>query len=254
MGTNRLKENRYNKNRRKRNKYLFLLVVPAFILVSTMIIFYSTSLLNLDTLVTIYLPLMVLDFFLITYIQPHLALVSMKVDYDLLTLEDNDPMKTTTKLFTTSWINTLKKDGFTLSQDHPTHLLLYKFYKKLPKIANSDKTLVFIIIAKNNDFDFYGDEIDRAMQAVYMNNEELQKINKQITLQYKKFNEIDDNVVNEVESAILYKVGRQRMINLTIAYLEEKQSIYCLCPEKRYPNKYVYFACQEIKRLSNVKE
>ncbi len=178
----------------------------------------------------------------------------MYYDYALMALEDHEPMKTTKKLFTQEWINSLMKDGFIVAQDHQSHLLLYKFHKKIEGLPASDKTLVFVNIAKIDSFDFYSDEIDKAMQAVYIHNKEVQKVNKQITLQFKKYNQLDESTKSEVEAAVLYRSGKQRLINLTIAYLDEMQSIYCMCPEKRYPNKYVYFACQEIKRLSNVKE
>ena len=254
MGINRLKENNYTKYRRKRNLYLFLLIVPTVLIISSLLVFYAFDVVTTETLVTIFFPLLLLDFIKIVIIAPKLNLYSMYADYALLTLEEHKPMKTEQPLFTTSWIEGIKKDGFAVAQDHSTHMLLYKFHNKIEGIANSDKTLVFINIAKNESFDFYSEEIDNAMQAVYMHNKDFQKTNKQITLQFKKYNQLDEKAKTDAESAVLFKSGRQRLINFTIAYLDDLQSIYCICPKKRYPNKYVYFACQEIKRLSNVKE
>lgn len=208
----------------------------------------------MDTLVSIYLPLLLLNFVLIFFIQPRLALYSMYVDYSLLTIDKLKPLKTSRKLFTQNWIKTFTDDGYKVAQDYQSYLLLYKYYKKLPGIAGNVKTLVFITIAKNSKFDFYSEEIDKAMQAVYVNNKEYQKVNKQITLQFKKFDEFTDDVVKEVEQAIIFKSGKQRLINLTVAYINDIQAIYSLFPKKKYPNKFVFFACNEIKRISTVKE
>jgi len=254
LGTKIIKENNYQTYRRKRNLFLFLLIVPTILLFSSLITFYYLETILLDTLITIYLPLLLLDFGLIFIIQPRIALYSMYVDYSLLTKDKIEPIKTKRKLFTQNWIDTFTENGYVVSQNYPSHLLMYKFHKKLPEIVGSDKTLVFITIAKSPSFDFYSEEIDKAMQAVYLNNEQFQHVNKQITIQFKKFDTFSDEVVKEVEQAIIYKSGKQRLINLTVAYLEDEQSIYSLCPEKRFPNKFVYFACKEIKRLSFIKE
>ena len=113
---------------------------------------------------------------------------------------------------------------------------------------------MFITIAKTPSFDFYSEDIDKAMQAVYINNKHIQKTNKQITLQFKKFDKFDDEVEKEVEQAIVFKSGKQRLINLTVAYIDELQAVCFLNPKNKFPNKYVYYACQEIKRVSSVKE
>lgn len=254
MGTNRLKQENFDKYRRKRRNTLFLLIFPTTIIVTTFLLFYTLKILPGDTTITIFFPLLLLNAVLIIYLQPKIALYSMYYDYALMVLEDHKPMKTKIKLLSQEWVNFLLKDGYILAEDHQDHILLYKYHKKIEGLANSDKTLVFVNIAKTDTFDFYNDEIDKAMQAVYIHNKEVQKVNKQITLQFKKYNQLDEKAKSDAEAAVLYRSGKQRLINLTIAYLEDSQSIYCMCPKERYPNKYVYFACQEIKRLSHVKE
>lgn len=254
MGTNRLKQQNFDKYRRKRRNTLFLLIFPTTIIVASFIIIYSLRLLDTTNTITIFFPLLLLNAVLIIYLQPRIALYSMYYDYALMVLEDHKPMKTRKELFTQNWISGLVRDGFKVVEDHQDHILLYKYSKKLEGLASSDRTLVFVNIAKKESFDFYSDDIDKAMQAVYISNKEIQKVNKQITLQFKKYSHLDEKAKSEAEAAVLYRSGKQRLINLTIAYLEDIQSIYCMCPKKRYPNKYVYYACQEIKRLSNVKE
>lgn len=197
---------------------------------------------------------MLLDVLLIIYLYPRITIYNMYYDYSSMLLEDHKPIRTKKKLLTQEWVNEMILAGYKLVEDHQDHILLYKYHKKLEGMASSDKTLVFVNIAKTDSFDFYSEEIDKAMQAVYINNEEVQRVNKQITLQFKRYNRLDEKAKADAEAAILYHSGRQQLINLTVAYLESTQSIYCICPKKRYPNKYVYYACQEIRRLSHVKE
>ena len=254
MAVNRVNELKFKKYSKKRNQLLFLLIFPTIIIFVSMYLVYISKIVLTDTLITIFLPVLIIDFISIVLIQPKLSLYSMYYDYSLLMIEDHVPKKTSKKLFTTSWINNFQKLGFKVAQDYQSYILMYQYYKKLEGVNNSDEVLVFITIAKNKDTDFYSEEIDHAIQSVYLSDKKYQKINKQITIQYKKFDSLDETVKEEVESAILFKSGKQRVINFTVAYLDDVQSIYCICPEKRYPNKYVYYACQEIKRLSHIKE
>jgi hypothetical protein len=240
--------------KRKRNFILFLLLAPALVIIGSALVFYFLETLELTHLVTIYLPLIIADFIVIFMVAPKLSMYNMYVAYSQLTLNQPHFLKTGKQLFTTSWIGQLKADGYELVQEDLTHLLLCKFYKKLPHLPNSDNTLVFITIAKNNGFDFYSEDIDNGMQAVYMRNKKYQKINKQITLQFKKYDIIDERANTEIESAILYQNGKQILINLSFGYQKEKASVYCLNPNGRYPNKYVYFAFKEVNRLCGIKE
>ncbi|MDX1357743.1 MAG: hypothetical protein R3232_02815 [Clostridia bacterium] len=247
------RKKKFNEYKRKRNLILFLLFFPAMVIIGSAIAFYFLEIIKLTHLTAIYLPLIIADLIVVFFLTPKLHLYNMYVSYSELTLNEPHFLKAGMQLFTTSWIDQLKSDGYELVQEDMTHLLLCKFYKKLPHIPNSDKTLVFITIAKNNNFDFYGDTIDNGMQVVYMKNKKYQRINKQITLQFKKYDIIDEEANTEIESAILYHGGNQILINLSFGYQKEKTAVYCLNPNDRYPNKYVYFAFTEFKRLCGIR-
>lgn len=250
MGTHRVTENTYRNYRRKRNLLLFFLIVPATIIMVSLVWLYTADVLLVDTLITIYLPLVVIDLIVVYTLQPKITLYSMYCDYTLMLEEEHKPFKTSQKLFTTKWINEFKKDGYIVSQDQQSYVLLYKYSKKLEGIVNSGSTVVFIVIAKNSSLDFYGDEIDLGIQAVYLNHEEIRKAAKRITLQFKKYDLLDELSKKEIESSILFNSGAQRIINLTLGYFDSSQTAYSICPTKRYPNKYVYYACQEIQKYS----
>lgn len=221
---------------------------------SSLIYLYSANVMKTDTLVTIYLPVVILDFIAVFWIQPKLTLYNMYCDYTSMLESEHFPQKASRKLFTTDWINDFKRNGFIISQDHQTYTLLYQYYKKLDGISGAKDVLVFIVVAKQNSLDFYSDEIDQGIQAVYMNNESFQNITKQITLQFKQFDKYNQQAKDEVESAILFRSGRQRLINLTIGYVTDTQMIYTICPIRRFPNKYVFYACQEISKYAYLKE
>ena len=87
-----------------------------------------------------------------------------------------------------------------------------------------------------------------------MKHKEYEKIEKRITLQFKKYDTIDEEATEEVETAILYQTGKQITINLTFIYCNDKPTVYGLNPENWYPNRYTYFAFKECKRICDIKE
>ncbi len=203
---------------------------------------------------TVYMPLMLLYLAMVFLLIPKLYYYKMYADYSRLLLNEPKLLKSSSPLYTSLWIDNLKKDGYELVQEDMRHVLLCKYYKKLPNMSRSDESLVFIVIAKNIDFDLYSDEVDKGMQAFYMKHKKYEKITKRITLQFKKSDVIDKNAKEEVETAILFQAGRQVLINLTFVYCKDNTSVYGLNPGKWYPNRYTYFAFKECKRLCDIKE
>ncbi|MBN2796515.1 MAG: hypothetical protein JXR88_13990 [Clostridia bacterium] len=203
---------------------------------------------------TALIPLLILYLILVFVMTPRLYYNRMYSDYMRLLINKPKELESNLQLFTSEWIDLLKRDGFELAQEDLKHLLLCKYYKKLPGMSHSDETLVFIVVAKNKSFDFYGDEVDQGMQSFYMNNKMFEHVSKRITLQFKKYDTIDKKAQEEVETAILYQAGKRTLVNLTYIYLDEKNTVYGLYPEDWYPNRYAYFAVNECKRICDIKE
>jgi hypothetical protein len=244
----------YNKSKRKLKFFLFLLVTPSILMIGAFIILYYGNVLSLTDLGTVYIPLMIGYLVLIAYLSPKIRYNKMYNDYNRFLLNEPRFYKTRKQLLTTTWIEQLKKDGFKLAQEDMRHIILCKHYDKLPAIKKSDETLLILVIAKCNDFDFYSDEVDQGMEAFCLKHEAYQKVSKRITLQFKKYSAIDKEATEEVETAILYQVGNQTLVNLTFAYVESKNAMYGLNPDKWYPNRYAYFAFSEYKRICDIKE
>lgn len=244
----------YNTYKRKMKSILFLLIISALFLLGSFLVLYLNNIVSMFHLGTIYIPLMIAYFILVLIMAPKLDYYSMYANYTRLLLNKPKLFKSNKQLFTTSWIEYLKNDGYELVQEDIRHILLCKHHKKISGVSHSDETLVFIVIAKNNSFDLYGDEIDNGMQVYCMKHKGYEKIDKRITLQFKKYDIIDKEATEEVETAILFQAGRQILINLTFVYCLDEGAVFGLNPDKWYPNRYVYFAFTEYKRLCDIKE
>lgn len=254
MGTEKLDIQAYHKYRKKRNHILFFLTLPTIVLAVSFGILYGLDVVDFDLLLTIYFPLLIVNFLYIARMYPELTLYEMYTDYAAMVSEPRDTIQTRRPLFTTAWYEHFLTADYTLAQDYQRYTLFYKYLKKLPGVANSAETLLFVIIAKHPSLDLFGEEIDHAIQAVYLTDTRFQRVNKQIAIQFKQFDRLDDATKEEADQAIVFHAGKQRLIHLTVAYLKNTESVYTICPAKRYPNKYVYYACQEIKRRAYLKE
>lgn len=246
--------NTYEKYKKKRNVLLAFLLFPSILMIVAFVVLYTTEWIDRGLLYTIFLFLLLLNMAYIAWRQPQFALYSMYTDYSFMVNEPHPPMKVKSQLFTHDWINEMIADGYTLSKDTQRYMILYRHHKKLPNVGRSDEVLVFVIVAKSNQVDFYSEDLDRDIQAVYLTDTNFQKVNKQIALQFKKYTSLSEDVEEEIEQAIVYSAGRQRMVHLTTVYLTDTNQVYNICPSSKYPNRYVYFACKEIKRLTHTKE
>lgn len=247
------RQSTYKKYKGKMHFMLFLLVIPAVLMLGSFLILYLGDIINMMHLGTLYITLLIGYVILVFVLAPKLQYNKMYANYSRLLINEPKLFKCNDQLYTTAWINGLKKDGYTLVQEDLNHMILCKHHKKLPKIVGSDQALVFLVIAKNSEFDFYGDEVDRGIQTYYMNHKEHEKVIKRITLQFKKYDMIDDKVRREIETIILYEAGQQVLINLSFAF-DNKDGVFGLDPGNWYPNRYAYFAFTESKRICDIKE
>jgi hypothetical protein len=178
----------------------------------------------------------------------------MLADYSFMIEQPRQPVPTERPLFTERWVQDILDQGYILSVDNQRYRIYYKYHKVLPGTKNSDETLSLIIIANNRLLDFYSVDVDRDIQAIYIANPKFQKINKQIALQFKRFDTLSEDVDAEVEQAIVYKAGKQQMVHFTVGYISSLQSIYSIVPKSVFPNRYIYYASKELERITHTKE
>lgn len=249
-----MSNNKYNEYRGKRNLYLFLLVFPTVVLIGSIIVTYFLDILEENLVLTLIFIALVGLMVLLFILQPKIAFVRMKMDYYYLISFGSTEHEVRREIYDTKWIQKMIRMGYKLAYEQKGNTVLYKYYKKLEDTGKSDNTLVLINIAFDDKYDFYSDETDKMIQSIYVNNKDFQKITRQITLQFRKHDVYDDFVKSEVETMIAFHLKAQTILNLTTVYLEDNQSVVSPIPKDKYPNRYVYFAANEIRRIVDLKE
>jgi hypothetical protein len=170
-------------------------------------------------------------------------------------IRENMPMLTSSRLpLTSSFVENMKKNGFTSTIDRNNYQIYYQFVNKLHGIPHTGKTLLMVVLAKNKSFDFYSEVIDQDIQLIKAQSKETSKIYNQIVLQFKQVDEWNDTVKQDIESIINYVDNNRALIHITCGVIYQHQKIYYLRPKSKYPNKYYYFACQMINSLCGIVE
>jgi len=240
--------------RKKRNSLLFFLLLLFISLFASFVILSYTEAVSLDLLLTIYLPITIIYLFFLFAKKNKLDNYVMKYQYFKMIDEEIGVMPTSKKLYTTSWMESFIKEGFTKVADEKKFVVLYKVSQKLEYIKSSKGTLEIIVIAKQSQFDFYSEEIDQVVRRLFQSKEEMKSVQSQIVYQFKKYDILNDENIEESRKIINYKYQHQYLIHLTSAYSEKNQEVYFLCPIKTHPSKYYYYACKKMKSLCNIKE
>lgn len=156
------------------------------------------------------------------------------------------------KLFTKTWLKKFEQDGFKLGTDAVKYRFLYRVSDKLTGISNRGKVLECIIIAKHEDFDFYGNDIDKEINQLHVMFNEKNEIKKIVVLQFKRYNEYNEKTELEIDKIINFSNQRYHLVHLTAGYFDQQDKVYFLCPKKRYPNKYYYYACLQMKKYCDL--
>lgn len=244
-------QQRYRYYLKKRNNFLFFTLVIFILLVSSFAILWATGN-SFDLLSTIYFPVVLIVLGIVTWYRPRYNYYVMKLDYYRMLKENLGLIKLNKPLFTKSFVKQFIEDGFKKAPSHPDFVLYYQFFTKLPAIVNSGQVLVCIVLAKNENVDFYSDDLDHAINKLYETYPDRKKVRKQIVLQFKKYKQYNEDIKDEIDRIINYKVGDNYIIHITIGYFQENQQIYFLRPKKRYPNKFYYYAVKLIRKYTGL--
>lgn len=238
---------------KKRNFLLFFVLLPAVTLILGFILMNYVFKLDFNLIVTIMLPLALVDLVFTLAMKNKISYYHMNAQYLAMLIEEEGPIKLRGRIFTASWINGLKDEGFQLANDEKDHMLYYQFAKKLKFIPNSGDTLLAIVLAKDPQFQFYQDALDEEMKRVYEFEPKHFKAKKQIVLQFKRYETFDESTKEEISHIINFKNSQQYLIHITVGYFFEQNMIYFICPKHRFPNKFYYCACRYIKQLCGIK-
>lgn len=248
MGRN-LKNKNLSFYGKKRNLILFFLLGMLVVIIA---VFLTLFLLKIDNnlLITLSLIAITAYLFLFVFLRNKFLVYDTYYQYLLMIENKKDPYKLTMKLFTARWIKKIE-ETYELKVDEKEFQLYANYIKKESKPLRMKDTLVLVVVAKTQDFNFYSTEVEKEIEMLHRTKN---KIRRQIVLQFKRYDELNDEATNEIEQIINFKNGQNQMIHITAGYSDKSNELYFLEPKKRYPSKYYYYACALIKDLTNIRE
>lgn len=248
MGKN-LKNKNLSFYGKKRNLILFFLLGMLVVIIAVFLILFFNKIDN-NLLITLSLIAITAYLILFVFLRNKFLVYDTYYQYLLMIENKKDPYKLTMKLFTARWIKKIE-ETYELKVDEKEFQLYANYIKKESKPLRMKDTLVLVVVAKMQDFNFYSTEVEKEIEMLHRAKN---KIRRQIVLQFKRYDELNDEATNEIEQIINFKNNQNQMIHITAGYSDKSNELYFLEPKKRYPSKYYYYACALIKDLTNIRE
>lgn len=245
-----LKE-KYKYFKKKRNLLLFftygtliLTVIPPIVLLSVKRYF--------DIWASLFLVLLMAGLFLVVWLRQKINVYNMYYHYYKMLLNNKGILKLQEKIYTTSWINKIKTDGFEIGYDD-NDLVIYRKYVKRDKLATSIKeTELLIMIAKKKDIDMFSNQTQEKIDMIERNPKE--RLKRSLVLQFQKHNNFNEETIDKLNQIINIRNHSMYQVHISIGYVEETKEIYFLDPVKMYPNKYYFAATRLIYQICNIKD
>ena len=234
--------------KKKRDFFLFFSILLLILLILSFTLLYPYV--NEDLLLSIYLVLSVGYLIYIAIIKSKTSYYAMKYQYLKMVSDQEGPIRLARRIYSKNWFDLFRKDGYLLAGDYQKYLYYYQVFDKVSEVPLSGKVIVFLIFAKDENFDFYSDEIDHEINKIRMNLPQDRKIRKQVVLQFTKYPEYDETVIPKLQEIINYKQGDNYLVHLNVGYFVKENMVYYLRPKKAYPNKFYYYATRVIKKYS----
>lgn len=183
------------------------------------------------------------------YIKPKMMGHNLYHKYLILLKKSNPPQKIKQK-FDFKWIESIKKDGYSLFYQSDKYDIYIKISKILEqKIFTNNSMLEIINIIKVNEIDFYADEIHEQYKKIWIEHQAKHKINKQVILQLKKYTEYNEEVKTELDQVIVFSEKKNYLITINLGYFTNDSTLYYLHSDTYYPNLYYEHGCKVIKKL-----
>lgn len=238
-------ELRYYK--KKRNKILFFILSTLIMSLVLMALLYFVFKLEIDLIISLSLVLTIVLLVVINMFRNKLAFYTMNYQYLLMVSDNLGLIKISNKIFTKSWLNRFLTMGYEVGHEDNNFAIYYKFERKTKGLVGPGQTMIANVIAKKSDVDFYGDEVEAAINNLYNKYKEANKVRKQIVIQYKMYDDYNDKFKADIDKIIAFKERKNYIVNITVGYFPKLNSIYFLRPLKRYPNNVYYYAVNIIK-------
>lgn len=238
-------------HKKKRDFFLFFLLCIFFLVPGSFLILVLAKV-NTDTLTLIYFPILLVTIFLVIRIRNKLMFHSMYYQYLSMISDNMGLIKLKHKIFTPSWLNNIKAKGFKETNDFPEFLYFYQVMSKVKKYVYTRSIVLICVIAKNETLDFYSTDVDKEIKKIYEKDKEANRSRRHIVLHFKKYQNYSEEIKEELDKIINFKIGRDNLIHINVGYFVNQNAIYFLRPNKKYPNKYYYYAVQTIKEYCGI--
>ena len=185
---------------------------------------------------------LIMMFVIIFVEKPIISDLDMKHRYHKLLESRNDSISTNC-LFDLRFLDSICYKGYTLHISNEFYTIYYRIKDSLSK-KSFIKTgmLELITIIHSDKIDFYADVIEQEYKKIWFNFEKEKKLNKQISIQIKKFENIDDELKNELNRIIAYKEGDNYLININCGFISSINHFYFLHSDSYSPNVYYKYA------------
>ena len=243
--------NQYETIKKKKNKFIFVISFSFLLTLSVALFLIFQPFFNKDIGYSIFLVLLLGYVFFLIYFRSNVVEVMMKYDYFRMLDEDLGLIQTGATLYTKNWLKDLE-ENFEKHYEDSEIIFYYKFHKKLPKLGRTGRVLVYVIVSKEEDYDFHSNTINKHVEEVYNNYPHEKRVRKQIGIHFKKYQSFNEKHKEELQEIINFKNGDILLMNIPVGYFVKEHKLYFLRPLKRFPHKYYYYTTNLIKELSYI--
>ncbi|MDD3123444.1 MAG: hypothetical protein PHC62_08045 [Candidatus Izemoplasmatales bacterium] len=240
------------KNSYSKKLLLYLSLVWGSLIVSAAIVatLYFTNVSELIISIVIFV-LFIYLFFVLLISKAKISFYDLQHRYRLL-LDHSIGLENTACNFDNTWIESLLKHGYTNYLNKSDFAIYYKITKSLSKRTFIKTNVIEIIcIVRNNKLDFYANEIEKEFKNLWMKFEKDNRLNKQVIIQFKKYDSYTEVIKADLDRIISYKEGDNYLVNINCGYFTENKSIYYLHSDRYYPSVYYKKAVDTIKEIIN---
>jgi hypothetical protein len=190
-------------------------------------------------------------FLVLLFCKAKISFYDLQQRYQLLLDQGKGTEKTHCR-FDNQWIDSLQKQGFQNRVNETDFAIFYKIDKSISKKTFLRTNLLAIIsIVRNQTLDFYADVLENEFKRLWISLEKKHNLNKQVIIQFKKYEAFNDAIKNDLNRIISYKEGDNYLVNINCGYFSEDGSLYYLHADKYYPSIYYKYAVDTIKKITD---
>lgn len=242
---------RLNYFKKKKNIAIIVLSFSFTVLIAFLLIYYFKKLYLNEFFTTIVLLLLIAYVILLVYFRSKIILFNMNFNYFKMVVNDKGAVNSRRKLYTSSWLNKFTEDDFKKGFENNNFIIMFKFFKKIPNLGKTGHTLIAFVIGKNENFDLFDAKVGEEIENLFMTYEYESRVRKQIIIQFKKYETLNDDYIEELREIINFKNGEQVLINLNVGYFVKENKIYYLTSnDNKFYNKYHFYANELIEKYT----